>query len=262
MKNWIDAHTHLDADELYPQRIEILNRAAEAGVQKVLLVNSEASADSFLRTLDVASIPGRPEKFVSLGIHPHHASMYSEDLEHLLQQHWQLPNVIAVGEIGLDFFYNYSPAVVQTDILKRQLRLSLKNQKPVVIHCRDAYPELAKILRSESDRWSGMIHCFTGNSEEVELFLELGFHISFSGIVTFRSAGALQEAARVVPLDRILIETDAPYLAPVPKRGKTNEPSFVVHTGGFLANLKGLTNEDFAEVVLENFGRLFPATCA
>jgi TatD DNase family protein len=257
MNHWIDAHTHLDASELYPQRFELLKRAEEAGVQKMLLVNSEASIESMDRTVEVALLPGVCKKYVSLGIHPHHASEYSKALEADLQQRWQNPLVIAVGEIGLDYFYNFSPKDKQIEVLKQQLKLSLKMGKPVVIHCRDAYPELAEILKSESDYWKGMIHCFTGNVKEAELFLNLGFHISFSGIVTFRNAMGIQEAAKEVPVNRMLMETDAPYLAPVPKRGKTNEPAFVIHTGEFLARLKGLQLEDFGQAMIRNFDQLF-----
>jgi TatD DNase family protein len=260
MNPWIDAHTHLDADVLYPQRMDVLKRAEEAGLRKMLLVNSEASVESFVQTLEVAEIPNNIQKYVSLGIHPHHAALYSEELESELMKRWQVPSVIAIGEIGLDYYYEYSPRETQIEILRHQLRLSLEKRKPVVIHCREAYPELAEILKSEFGTWNGMIHCFTGNSKEAELFLELGFYISFSGIVTFRKATVLQEAAKFVPLNRMLIETDAPYLPPVPKRGQTNEPAFVIHTGDFIAGLKNLSVPEFATNVSANFDRLFGLT--
>lgn len=220
--DWIDAHTHLDADDLYPRRGEILERASGAGLKRLLLVNSEASPDSFQRTLEIAAMPCTPRIFVSLGIHPHHAEKYSQDLEQQLLKNLGEPPVIALGEIGLDYYYNYSSKEAQIVVLKRQLRLSLEKGLPIVIHCRDAYREIAEMLRLQSKQWIGMIHCFTGNREEADLLLNLGFYISFSGIVTFRNAQTLQEAAKFVPLDRLLIETDAPYLAPVPKRGKIN----------------------------------------
>lgn len=260
--DWIDAHTHLDADQLYSRRRELLDRASAAGLKKLLLVNSEASRDSFQRTLEIAALPCTSQLFVSLGIHPHHASAYSPQLEHRLLEDLKKPLVVALGEIGLDYYYNYSPKEVQVEVLKRQLTLSLENGLPIVIHCREAYHELADILRSQSNQWTGMIHCFTGNREEADLLLDLGFYISFSGIVTFRNAGTLHEAVKLVPVDRMLIETDAPYLAPVPKRGKVNEPAFVVYTGEFLAHLKEMQAPDFAQRVLENFESLFPATCS
>jgi TatD DNase family protein len=262
MPEWIDAHTHLDAEELYPEKEKILSRAAAAGVKTLLLVNSEATRDSFQRTLECASLRSESKLFVSFGIHPHHASFYSEELERILLEQLQHPSVIALGEIGLDYFYNHSPKELQISALRRQLSLSLERQLPIVIHCRDAYSDLAGILRAESKIWSGMIHCFTGTREEAEALLELGFYISFSGILTFRNAAILQDAARFVAMDRLLIETDAPYLAPVPMRGKTNEPSFVVFTGEFLAALKEVPAEDLSQQVRSNFGKLFPSTCA
>lgn len=261
MANWIDAHTHLDSEELYSRRTEILHRASEVGMKKLLTVNSEASASSFQRTLEVAAMPSHFQIYSSLGIHPHHASQYSEELEKLLLENLRHSSVIALGEIGLDYYYDYSTKQEQKDVLRRQLKLSLETRLPIAIHCRDAYGELAEILRMESTDWTGMIHCFTGNKEEAEMLLELGFYISFSGIVTFRNAQTLQEAARFVPMDRLLIETDAPYLAPVPKRGKVNEPAFVAYTGEFIAGLKELDVSDFASQVLANFGDLFPTTC-
>jgi len=261
MLEWIDAHTHLDADELYPEREKIISRAAAAGVTTLLLVNSEATRESFERTLECSSVNAKSKLFASLGIHPHHANLYSEELERLLLDQLQKPAVIALGEIGLDYFYSHSPKEIQIDVLRRQLKLSMERGLPVVIHCRDAYSDLAEILRSESKSWTGMIHCFTGNRKEAEPLLELGFYISFSGIVTFRTAEILRDSAKFVPLDRLIIETDAPYLAPVPMRGKTNEPAFVAFTGEFLARLRDLALEDFSRQVRMNFGQLFPGTC-
>jgi TatD DNase family protein len=261
MMEWVDAHTHLDAEELYPNRTAILARATQAGVNTLLLVNSEASQNSFLRTLEVALLKDASRRYVSLGIHPHHASLYSEELENQLLEKLKHPAVISFGEIGLDYYYDYSPKEVQIKVLRRQLHLSREEGLPVMIHCREAYKELAEILRSESTDWKGMIHCFTGNSQEAAALLELGFYISFSGIITFRSAAILQEAARFVPLERILVETDAPYLAPVPKRGKVNEPAFLIYTGEFVAQLKKVPVQEFARKVIANFEKLFPKTC-
>lgn len=254
---WIDAHTHLDSEELYPKREQLLQHAYDSGVRKMVLVNSEATEPSFSRTLECAALQGPIAKFASLGIHPHHALSYNDELEQLLLSLLEQESVVAFGEIGLDYFYDFSPRDTQRSVLRRQLELAREKKLPVVIHCRDAYGELTDILRSIADEWHGMIHCFTGNREEVLPLLELGFFISFSGIVTFRNANELRDAARVVPIDRILIETDAPYLAPVPHRGKTNEPAFVVHTGTFLAELRKVAAPEFAGHVSRNFDSLF-----
>jgi TatD DNase family protein len=254
---WIDAHTHLDSDDLYIQKDAVLQRAAQAGVHGLLQVNSEATVESMQRSVEILNASSSIKKWGSFGIHPHQASLYNPALEKQLIEFLRKRDVIALGEIGLDFFYNYSPPQVQEEVLRKQLQLSSRLNLPVVIHCRDAYPRLAEILKQEQSNWRGMIHCFTGSKEEVEPLLTLGFHISFSGIVTFRKADALQAAAMIVPLDRILVETDAPYLAPIPKRGKTNEPAFVVHTGEFLAKLRGVSNEELAAATTKNFHTLF-----
>ena len=257
LMKWLDAHTHLDTDELYPHKEEIFRRAQEAGVTKMLLVNSEATEMSFERTLNCLRVPDNIETFASFGIHPHHAKLYSSELETDLLQHLQHPGVIAFGEIGLDFFYDFSPRDIQIPVLQKQLELALDRNLPVVIHCRDAYGKLADVLSEMKETWRGMIHCFTGTPQEAETLMRLGFYISFSGIVTFRKAAVLQDAARIVPISRILIETDAPYLAPVPHRGKTNEPAFVAHTGNFIAELKQIPPEAFSHQIFTNFQNLF-----
>jgi len=257
MTGWIDSHTHLDSDELYPQCAEVLQRAASAGIRDMLLVNSEAHEPSFRRTMEIVRIESEIRKYASLGVHPHHALQYDTELEKLLTSFLNQEGVIALGEIGLDFYYDFSPQEVQIRVLERQLQLSLERNLPVVIHCRDAYSLLAEILEKNARRWRGMIHCFTGTLEEAEALMRLGFHISFSGIVTFRNADMLREVARCIPQDRILIETDAPYLAPVPHRGKTNEPALVVHTAILIAKLRQITQEDLSGCISQNFQALF-----
>jgi len=257
MAQWLDAHTHLDSDELYPERVDVLDRALEAGVQKLLLVNSEASETSFTRMLDCLTLSHETSRYACFGVHPHQAVRYNPEIKGRLRELLHYPGVIGFGEIGLDFFYNYSPQDVQVSVFREQLQFARQEELPVIIHCRDAYSKLAEILREQSGEWNGMIHCFTGTTEEMNPLLELGFHISFSGIVTFKKAIALQESAIAVPLDRILVETDAPFLAPVPFRGKTNEPAFVVHTAKFIAALKGISDEHLAVSVNGNFHKLF-----
>jgi TatD DNase family protein len=257
MVQWLDAHTHLDSGPLYENRKEVLNRAEEAGLTQLLLVNSEATRESFERTLQVAAMKAGIKRSVALGIHPHHASVYSAEMERVLRDLLGSSSVVAFGEIGLDYYYNYSPPDVQKEILRRQLILARELKLPVVIHCREAYGPLCEVLEDQAPSWRGMIHCFTGTAQEVERLLRLGFYISFSGIVTFRTADSLRQAAVAVPMDRLLIETDAPYLAPVPMRGKTNEPAYVVYTGTFLAQLRNQSPEDFSRALHANFAALF-----
>jgi TatD DNase family protein len=254
---WIDSHTHLDSDELYVQKDEVLLRAEAAGVRGILQVNSEASAISMQRSFEILNMNSTVQRWGAFGIHPHQASLYSDVLEKVLLDYLIFPNVVALGEIGLDFYYNYSPRDVQEEVFKKQLKLSMDLNLPVVIHCRDAYVRLAEILKEIANEWCGMIHCFTGTHDEMNPLVDLGFYISFSGIVTFRSATALQQAAQAAPIDRILVETDAPFLAPVPHRGKTNESSFVVDTGRFLAKLRAVDESEIAEKTTANFKQLF-----
>jgi TatD DNase family protein len=254
---WIDAHTHLDSDELYVQKDEVLLRAESVGVRGILQVNSEATPISMERTTEILNMNSSIQRWGAFGIHPHHASLYSASLEKALLEYLSFPQVVALGEIGLDFYYNYSPHEIQEEVFKKQLKLAIDLKLPVVIHCRDAYVRLAEILKNIANEWQGMIHCFTGTSEEMNPLLDLGFHISFSGIVTFRNATTLQQAAGAVPSDRMLVETDAPFLAPVPHRGKTNEAAFVVDTGRFLASLHGVNENEIAQQTTQNFKRLF-----
>jgi len=254
---WLDAHTHLDSDDLFSQKIDVLDRAASANVHRMLLVNSEATETSFSRTLECLKIPHAVTRFACLGVHPHHAISYNADMEERLKILLHESGVVGLGEIGLDFYYNFSPKETQIDALRKQLRLARNEDLPVIIHCRDAYPQLAQILKEISKEWKGMIHCYTGNTEEMAPLLDLGFMISFSGIVTFKKASVLQSSAQVVPLSRILIETDAPYLAPVPFRGKVNEPAYVVHTAKFIAAIRSISEAELAEAVNKNFDLLF-----
>jgi len=257
MPRWLDAHTHLDSDDLFPEREDLLNRALQADVHRILLVNSEATDSSFDRTLTCLQLSHPVERFACFGVHPHEARLYDGALEQRLTHLVHTSRVVALGECGLDFFYNHSPQDVQIRAFRRQLALAKEEQLPVVIHCRDAYHQLANILAEQKHSPGGMIHCFTGTREEMKPLLDLGFYISFSGIVTFRKSTELQECAKAAPVDRILIETDAPFLAPVPHRGKRNEPSFVTETAKFIASLRGLQEEQLSSAIFSNFEKLF-----
>jgi TatD DNase family protein len=256
MPRWLDAHTHLDSDELFAQKEDLLDRARQAEVERILLVNSEATEVSFERTLLCLQLSHPVRRYACFGVHPHQASLYDDAMERRLRELLRHDNVVAVGECGLDFYYNYSPQNVQITALEKQLTLAREEKLPVVIHCRDAYTQLAEILSRQHPPNRGMIHCFTGTREEMKPLLDLGFFISFSGIVTFRKSTELQECAKFVPLDRILIETDAPFLSPVPHRGKRNEPSFVAETGKLIASLRGLPEEVLSAAIFSNFENL------
>ncbi len=200
--------------------------------------------------------------FAAVGLHPHEASLYDAELEQTLLECSRHPKVIGWGEIGLDYYYDHSPRDVQQQVFRRQLELALEQKLPVIIHTRDAEDDTISILR---EHWQqaggaeigGIIHCFTGTQTLADAALEIGFHISFSGVVTFKTAEELRSVARTVPMERLLIETDCPFLAPMPYRGKRNEPAFVVETAKKLAELKQTSVEEIANITSGNFRRLF-----
>jgi TatD DNase family protein len=194
-----------------------------------------------------------------VGVHPHDAAKATPEtfaaMEALAAEVTAKSKVLAIGEIGLDYHYDFSPRDIQRDVFLTQLKLAGRAGKPIVIHTREAWDDTLALLR---EHWSGggIIHCFSGGPVEARQALDLGFHLSFGGVITFPKAEALREAARMVPEDRLLIETDAPYLAPVPKRGKRNEPALIVHTARKLAELRGESYEELCDVTSENFHRL------
>jgi TatD DNase family protein len=198
-----------------------------------------------------------PQFMATVGVHPHDAAKAAPDTWQRLEALLAHPKVIAIGEIGLDYHYDFSPREVQRDVFALQMQLAAAHRKPIVIHTREAWDDTIALLEQH---WAphglpGVMHCFTGNIAQAEQSLALGFYLSFGGVVTFPKATELHEAARAVPLDRILLETDAPYLAPVPQRGKRNEPAFIVHTARRLAELRGVTVEEIARATTENFRR-------
>lgn len=251
----VDSHCHLDFPELSEDAAGVVARARNAGVGHMLTIGTKIT--KFPGVLAMA------ERFdnvsCSVGIHPHEAAVEPEmDVEKLttLARH---PKVVAFGETGLDFYYEHSPRVPQERSFRTHIAASREAGLPVIVHTRDADPETAAILADEMRKgaFTGVIHCFSSGQELAEKALELGFYISLSGIVTFKKAEALREVVKIVPMDRILVETDSPYLAPVPHRGKTNEPAFVTHTAKTVAALKGVSGEELARRTTENFFKLF-----
>jgi TatD DNase family protein len=230
-------------------------RARAAGVTSMLIVGGVDEDDGHRRALRVAQSLALP---ASAGIHPHEARLAGEAIYDELKQLARDRRLVAIGEIGLDFHYDHSPRPVQREAFRRQMRLAREVGLPVIVHTREADDETADLLESEgAAETGGVIHCFTGGLELARRALDLGFFISFSGILAFPRAEVIQQVARDVPADRLLIETDAPFLAPPPHRGKRNEPAFVVEVARKVAFLRGCSVEEVGAAAAKNFGRLF-----
>ena len=252
----VDSHAHLDLDD--PREVEaVAARAREAGVTRIVCVGLWRGPGDFGNALALATAD--PAFFsATIGIHPHEAARVPEADWAAAEALARDPRVVAVGEIGLDFHYDHSPRDVQEAAFRRSLRAAHAAGKPVVVHVREADALCARVLREEGvPAAGGVIHCFTGDAAAARVYVALGLYVSVAGIVTFKTAGAIREAVGVVPRDRLLVETDSPYLAPVPFRGKRNEPAHVVETARKVAEIWGATLDEVAEVTGENARRLF-----
>lgn len=249
----VDSHCHLDGAEFQQDFEAVVERARAAGVETIVIIGTgEGPPDLEAGVRTAARIENA---YSTVGVHPHNAGQADEAAFHKLEELLENPRVVAAGEIGLDYHYDFSPREVQRRVFERQLAIARSAGKPVVIHTREAWDDTLAILRESGIR-NGIFHCFSGGPAEAEQALALGFHLSFAGIVTFPKATAIHEAARMTPLDRLLVETDAPYLAPVPHRGKRNEPAFVVHTASRIAELRGVTLEEVAASTSNNWRTL------
>jgi TatD DNase family protein len=249
----IDSHSHIYMDRYRDDRDAVIARAAAAGVTQLLQVGCDLE-DSRVAIALSERVPGI---YASVGVHPHAATSVTPAVLDALQALTPHPNVLSWGEIGLDFYYDNSPREIQQAAFEAQLERVGTCDLPVVIHTRDAEPETLDILRRYPVARGGHVHCFTGTPEMAEALLALDFHIGFTGIVSFKNAGNVREALRHVPLERLLIETDSPYLAPQPHRGKRNEPAFVVHVAEAIADVKGVPVADIAAHSSRNFYRLY-----
>jgi TatD DNase family protein len=251
----VDSHCHIDMPAFDADRAEVVARAREAGVERMLLVACIDEDAGHRRAIRVAEELGQP---ASAGVHPHDAKLMTDATLDELRGLAREKRIVAIGEIGLDFHYDHSPRDVQREVFRRQVRLAREVGLPVIIHTREADLETATLLEEEgAAEVGGVIHCFTGGHELADRALALGFCLSFSGIMAFPRAQVIQEVAAKAPLDRLLVETDAPFLAPPPHRGKRNEPAFVAEVAKKLAALRGATLEAVAEATQQNFRRLF-----
>lgn len=251
----VDSHCHLDFPDFAAEVDEVVTRASDAGVRLMVTISTKVSEFDRIRAL--------AERFsnvyCSVGIHPHEAAREPEVDTARLVELARHPKVVGIGETGLDYFYEHSPREAQVKSFRAHIAAARETGLPLIVHTRDADEDTGRIIAEEMGKgaFPGLLHCFTSGRALAAQALDLGFYISLSGIVTFKSAAALQETARELPLDRLLVETDAPYLAPIPKRGKRNEPSFVVHTAAKMAELKGVDVEALGRATSENFLRLF-----
>ena len=247
----IDSHCHLNFPDLAQRLPEVLANMAEAGVDKAIAIS--VSRQSFEEVHAIAQ--NHPNIYATVGIHPDDPEAEEFSLEELLERAAR-PKVVAIGETGLDYHWCKGDLAWQHQRFALHIEAANRSGLPLVVHTRDAAEDTMRLLR-EHQAHAGVIHCFTEDVRIAKLALDLGFYISFSGIVTFKNATAIQEAARYVPLDRLLVETDSPYLAPVPKRGKPNEPAYVRHTAAFVAQLRGDSLENIAQATTANCLRLF-----
>jgi TatD DNase family protein len=245
----VDSHCHLDDEKFDADREQVIERALAAGVDTMMAIGTGAE-------LDVAILQAERYPFIyaTIGVHPHDASRATEETFARLRDLAQHPKVLAIGEIGLDYHYDFSPRDVQRAVFDRQLEIAAAAAKPVVIHTREAWEDT--MARITALPHGGIMHCFTGDAAQARQALALGFHLSFGGVLTFPKAESVREAARIAPQDRLLVETDCPYLAPVPYRGKRNEPAFVVETARRLAQVRGVTIDAVADFTSRNFRSL------
>ena len=251
----IDSHCHLDFPELAGDEAGVLARARTAGVAGMLTIGTRL--DQFERVRAIAERHGNV--WCSVGVHPHEAKEEGQRTPDRLVDAARHPKVVGIGETGLDFYYEHSPRDEQTESFRAHIAAARQTGLPLIVHTRDADRETIDILEEETGKgaFPGLIHCFTSGPDVARCALALGFYISISGIVTFKAAEGLRSIVRDIPLDRLLVETDSPYLAPVPKRGKTNEPAYVAHTAAKVAELKGVSIAELEAATTANFFQLF-----
>jgi TatD DNase family protein len=250
---FIDTHCHLEMAAFSRDRDKVLERARASGIEYMITVGSDREGN--LQGLRISG--DSPWVYAAVGIHPHDAKTLTESLYSEIKD-WSISQkVVAIGEIGLDYHYMHSPKEIQIDVFKQQIALARESGLPIIVHSREAKDDTLQILRKESDGLTGVLHCFSGDNDMARTAVDLGFYISIAGPVTFKNAKDLRETARLVPDERLLIETDAPYLSPVPMRGKRNEPSFLTYTARAISDIRGVTPSDIARITTINARKLF-----
>jgi TatD DNase family protein len=256
----IDSHCHLAGKEFESDRAEVIARARAAGLQRCLVILAADDEEEMERA--PALLAAWPDVRFAVGVHPHNAHRFADDAAVTagLVASWleSVPAVSAIGEIGLDYHYDFSPRELQQAVFREQLRLARATDLPVIIHTREAEDDTLRIIQEESGgALRGVFHCFSGDAAAAARALATGFHVSIPGIVTFPKSDALRSAVTSIPGDRLLIETDSPYLAPIPQRGKRNEPAYVVRVLDLVSELRGTTPEMLGAELIANFDRLF-----
>ena len=249
----IDSHCHLDHEKFAADLDGVLTRAADAGVARILCIGTGDGPPELDRAIRLAE---RHDQIVAtVGVHPHEAAKATPETYKDLRRLGAHPKVVAYGEIGLDYHYDFSPRHTQREVFIEQLKLARELALPIIIHTREAWDDTLSVLR---EYWSGpgIFHCFTGDAAQARQALDMDFHLAFGGLLTFKTADNVREAAQITPDDRLLIETDAPFLAPIPYRGKRNEPFMMTETLKKLAEVRGATPEDIAALTTANFERL------
>ncbi len=249
----IDSHTHLQVSQYDKDRDAVLKRALDAGVTTILIIGIDL--ETSLSAIELAD--KHENLYATVGMHPHDAKKLTPDVLKTFRELLQHPKVIALGEIGLDYYRNLSPPDVQKDAFQKQLDIAEEMEMPIIIHNRDAYMDILPILESRQGQIQGVLHCFTGDIELMERSVEIGFHIGIGGIVTYPNAEEMQAVASKVPSDRLLIETDCPWLTPQFRRGKRNEPSYVRAVAEKIAELRNTSIETIGEITTNNFKTLF-----
>ncbi len=256
---FIDSHCHLNFEDFGGDVDAVLKAARDQCISTIL--NICTKLDEIDPILEI--VEKSPDLFCTVGIHPHEAEptldqMTLDDLKKWLLTHSKHPKVVGFGETGLDFYYDHSPRDIQKEVFRVHCEAALETDLPLSVHTRNAEEDTIQLLKKAGQgRVRGVLHCFSGTHSLAEAALDLGLYISISGIITFKKAEDIRETIQDVPLDRLLLETDAPYLAPVPHRGKRNEPALLIHTAEVVANLKGISLEELARITTENFFKLF-----
>jgi TatD DNase family protein len=252
----IDSHAHIQGNEYDGEVEAVIERARGAGVEKIIAVGGAGDMSS--NTDAIALADSFPDIYATVGMHPHDAKDVGTEELRALSELTAHPKVVAVGETGLDYYYNHSPRDMQRRVFSQFIRIARQTGLPIVVHERDATKDAAELLRSEgAGELRGVIHCFTGNYEAACAYLDLGFYLSFTGIITFKNAESLRDVVRKVPLEHMLIETDSPFLTPVPHRGKRNEPAYVRFVAETVAIVRGISLEQVASITSANAQNLF-----